>query len=139
LHSFQLETTSENVHFLRASRSVSDSPIWSFSSYDVKQMALITFSGYPCSGKSTRVSSLQAGLEQRLHESVYDGPVRKIIVLSDDSLDIPRSAYDGVFKRSLSAVLMFNDLYDRQTAGPRSLHAARSSLLFNAPSRPTPS
>jgi len=52
-------------------------------------MALITIAGFPCSGKSTRAQQIRAALETRL-----DGPISRVLVLSDHSLDIPPSAYD---------------------------------------------
>ncbi|KAI0317190.1 chromatin associated protein KTI12 [Amylostereum chailletii] len=57
-------------------------------------MALITVSGYPCSGKSTRANQLKVHLERRLQDPTYQGPRLKVVVLSDDTLHIPRSAYD---------------------------------------------
>ncbi|VDC05532.1 unnamed protein product [Peniophora sp. CBMAI 1063] len=57
-------------------------------------MAMITVSGFPSSGKSRRVAALQADLERRLLDASYDGPLKRVVVLSDDSLNISRSAYD---------------------------------------------
>ena len=58
-------------------------------------MAMITISGYPCSGKSRRVEQLRSHLEARLQDPSYDGPQLKVVVVSDDSLNIPRSVYAG--------------------------------------------
>ena len=52
-------------------------------------MALITIAGFPSSGKSTRAQQIRAALETRL-----DGPISRVLVLSDHSLDILPSAYD---------------------------------------------
>lgn len=58
-------------------------------------MALVTFSGYPSSGKTRRAIQLKEHLDRRLAYPSYSGPGQKVIILSDDSLDIGRSAYDG--------------------------------------------
>ncbi|TRM69629.1 chromatin associated protein KTI12 [Schizophyllum amplum] len=57
-------------------------------------MAFITISGYPCSGKSTVAQKVKADLERRLQNTEYHGPSFRVIVASDESLSIPRSAYD---------------------------------------------
>ncbi|KZT21384.1 chromatin associated protein KTI12 [Neolentinus lepideus HHB14362 ss-1] len=58
-------------------------------------MALITFSGYPCSGKSCRAQQLKSHLEDFLQNPSYAGPKLKVQILSDDTLNIERSAYDS--------------------------------------------
>ena len=58
-------------------------------------MALITISGYPCSGKSTRANQLKDALEKQLGDPSYDGPVKKVVIVSDDMLSLTRQAYDG--------------------------------------------
>ncbi|KAJ6609831.1 chromatin associated protein KTI12 [Mycena sp. CBHHK59/15] len=50
-------------------------------------MALVTFSGYPSSGKSTRAAQLSAHLAHIL-------PHLSVVVVSDPSLSIPPTAYD---------------------------------------------
>ena len=65
-------------------------------------MALVTISGYPASGKTRRVEQLKKLLELKLQEPTYEGPKFKIVVLSDDSLNIRREVYDG------TSVLTFN-------------------------------
>ncbi|KAI0044213.1 chromatin associated protein KTI12 [Auriscalpium vulgare] len=57
-------------------------------------MALITLSGYPSSGKTRRVTQLKAHLQQRLQDPSYNGPKLTVAVISDDSLNIDRNAYD---------------------------------------------
>ncbi|THH04705.1 hypothetical protein EW146_g10111 [Bondarzewia mesenterica] len=57
-------------------------------------MALITISGYPCSGKTKRADQVKAGLEERLKDPSYEGPSLKVVVLSDDVLNVDRSSYD---------------------------------------------
>jgi hypothetical protein len=53
-------------------------------------MALVTFSGFPSSGKSTRVAELKAALDTRIAET--SSPL-SVVVLSDDALGTPRTAY----------------------------------------------
>ncbi|KAF9219157.1 chromatin associated protein KTI12 [Gyrodon lividus] len=57
-------------------------------------MALITISGYPCSGKSRRAAQIKEHLETRLAGPDYIGPSLAVIVLSDDTLNIDRAAYN---------------------------------------------
>ncbi len=58
-------------------------------------MAFITISGFPSSGKSTRTQQIKAHLEAKIKNPEYSGPLKQVIVLSDDSLGISRTAYDG--------------------------------------------
>jgi protein KTI12 len=60
-------------------------------------MALITISGYPCSGKSRRAEQIKVHLQTLLQASTYDGPNLNVTILSDDILNIDRAAYNGVF------------------------------------------
>jgi len=60
-------------------------------------MALITITGYPSSGKSRRAQQLREYFENRLADPEYHGPTLKVVVLSDDNLDIARSVYDGIY------------------------------------------
>lgn len=57
-------------------------------------MAFITISGFPSSGKSTRTQQIKAHLEAKIKNPEYSGPLKQVIVLSDDSLGISRTAYD---------------------------------------------
>ena len=56
-------------------------------------MALVTISGYPCSGKSTRADQLRKHLQARLSDSSYEGPQLKVVVLSDS----PRPGKEQVY------------------------------------------
>ncbi|GJE97735.1 chromatin associated protein KTI12 [Phanerochaete sordida] len=56
-------------------------------------MALITISGYPCSGKTRRAHQIKAALERRLEDPSYAGPQLKVVIVSDDTLNISRDAY----------------------------------------------
>jgi len=58
-------------------------------------MALITFTGYPSSGKTRRAIQLKDHLVRRLADPAYTGPSLKVIVLSDDFVNVDRSSYDG--------------------------------------------
>ncbi len=58
-------------------------------------MALITFSGYPSSGKTRRAIQLKDHLDHRLADLSCTGQRQKVVILSDDSLNIERSSYDG--------------------------------------------
>jgi len=59
-------------------------------SISTSSMALVTFSGYPSSGKTRRAIQLKVHLDRRLAD-----PFRQVVVLSDDSLNIDRSSYNG--------------------------------------------
>jgi len=58
-------------------------------------MALITISGYPCSGKTRRANELKAYFENSLASPDYAGPKLKVLVISDDSVNIKREVYNG--------------------------------------------
>lgn len=58
-------------------------------------MALITISGYPSSGKTRRAKQIKAALEHRLQDPSYAGPKLKVVIVSDDTLNISRDAYKG--------------------------------------------
>lgn len=58
-------------------------------------MALVTISGYPCSGKSTRALKIKEAFEQRISDPKYEGPINKVILISDDTLGLSREAYNG--------------------------------------------
>jgi protein KTI12 len=69
-------------------------------------MALVTFSGYPCSGKTRRAAQLKDHFESRLADPSYSGPPLKVIVLSDDTLNIDRSSYNGTVPIRLTSLLL---------------------------------
>lgn len=62
-------------------------------------MALVTITGYPCSGKSQRAAQIKAYLEARLADPAYNGPKLSVVLISDDNLNINRSAYNGTCSR----------------------------------------
>ncbi|GJJ06454.1 hypothetical protein Clacol_000646 [Clathrus columnatus] len=57
-------------------------------------MALVTITGYPCSGKTKRVQQLTNFLEGQFRLPEYSKLNLKIVVISDDSLNLPRSVYN---------------------------------------------
>lgn len=60
-----------------------------------KSMALVTISGFPCSGKTTRARQLAEYLEKRLQSPEYTGQKFDVIVVDDQGCHVARSAYDG--------------------------------------------
>jgi protein KTI12 len=66
-------------------------------------MAMITFSGYPSSGKSTRAKELSQFLESKLASpSCSPSTSRlKVVIINDESLGISKGSYDGAFLRSV--------------------------------------
>jgi protein KTI12 len=60
-------------------------------------MALVTISGYPCSGKTTRALQIRDAFEKRLSDDSYAGPVTKVVLISDDTLGLSREGYNGIF------------------------------------------
>ncbi|RSH90673.1 hypothetical protein EHS25_001278 [Saitozyma podzolica] len=65
-------------------------------------MALVTISGYPCSGKSTRANQLAAYFEKRLGEAGYDGPRLRVALVDDEGSHVERAVYDGGSKATSS-------------------------------------
>lgn len=96
-------------------------------------MALITISGYPCSGKTKRAEQIKTLLEQHLKDPSYKGPLRKVISLSDDTLNLKRASYDGEYSRIRGAHPSFKLNYRQsiRETSPRSTvyrDAARDGL-----------
>ncbi|KAH9485347.1 Protein kti12 [Psilocybe cubensis] len=58
-------------------------------------MALITIAGYPAAGKSTRAAQLAAFLDAAIHSDDYNGPIAKVLVVSDHSLALSPHVYDA--------------------------------------------
>jgi protein KTI12 len=85
-------------------------------------MALITLSGYPSSGKTRRAVQLKDYLDRRLAEA------HKVVLLSDDSVNVDRSSYDG------AAVIPYASFaLDRNsTIDSRSEKPARATLFAAA-------
>ena len=88
-------------------------------------MALVTISGFPCSGKTIRAQQICTSLEQLLQDESYQGPLSKVVLLSDDMLDLSRSAYDGEHNSQMpQAIPMMILSQDSRTEKP-----ARGSLF----------
>ncbi|KIM31273.1 hypothetical protein M408DRAFT_327533 [Serendipita vermifera MAFF 305830] len=57
-------------------------------------MALVTISGYPCSGKTSRAVQIKDAFEKRIGDESYNGPVTKVVLISDDTLGLSRDGYN---------------------------------------------
>jgi protein KTI12 len=88
-------------------------------------MALITLSGYPSSGKTRRAIQLKHYLDRRLADSPH---TQNVVLLSDDSVNIDRSSYDG------AAVIPYTcfALDRNDTIDSRSEKPARATLFAAA-------
>lgn len=58
-------------------------------------MALVTLTGFPASGKSKRAQQLISFLETRFQSPEHASSKYKVVLISDEGLNIPRSAYNG--------------------------------------------
>ena len=90
------------------------------------QMAFITFSGYPSSGKTHRAIQLKDYLDRRLADPPYNGQAQKVVILSDDSLNIDRFSYDGA-ALTIPFTCFASDRND--TIDSRSEKSARATLF----------
>lgn len=90
-------------------------------------MALITIVGFPCAGKSSRTAQLKDFLVGKITTEEYTGPIKNVQVISDHSLGITPSAYNGSssHNRAVLPPTFF------QTALQKNLLAARSLLIFS--------
>ncbi|KAG8812257.1 hypothetical protein FRC19_003274 [Serendipita sp. 401] len=69
-------------------------------------MALVTISGYPCSGKTTRATALKEEFETKIKDPTYEGPITSIVLISDDTLSLSRDGYnDGRAEKPQRAAL----------------------------------
>lgn len=57
-------------------------------------MALVIISGFPCSGKTTRVHEIKEMLEDKYKEAHPQLPRKDITIVNDELIGSPRSAYD---------------------------------------------
>lgn len=61
-------------------------------------MAMITFSGYPSSGKTRRANELVSFLTAELQLASSPSLARlKVVLINDESLGISKSSYDGAY------------------------------------------
>jgi len=77
-------------------------------------MALITVVGFPCSGKSSRTAELSEFLLRKISTEEYTGPIKRVEVISDHSLAISPSVYNGTsfpadLHRAISNSAIFSD------------------------------
>lgn len=101
-------------------------------------MALVTITGYPCSGKTTRAKELAQFLKEKLAlPSTSPGLARlKIVIVNDESLGISKAAYDGVWGEIVATVAVGTSTepsLDLQTVAQRNpleqLYSAQSPEL----------
>ncbi|KAH9994026.1 chromatin associated protein KTI12 [Russula vinacea] len=70
-------------------------------------MALITFSGYPSSGKTRRAIQLKEHLDRRLADPSCNDLRQKVAILSDDLLNVDRSSYKDSRSEKLARATLF--------------------------------
>lgn len=73
-------------------------------------MALVTITGFPCSGKSTRAQQLKQYFAKRLKEPEYDGPALEVVVVDDESSHVPRSTYDSSAQEKPGRASLFSNV-----------------------------
>lgn len=88
-------------------------------------MALVTITGFPCSGKSTRAQQLKQYFEKRLKKPEYDGPALEVVVVDDESSHVPRSTYDCMY-----LLLLVDTLAHKHSASAQE-KPGRASLFSN--------
>ncbi|WVQ80401.1 hypothetical protein IAT38_002506 [Cryptococcus sp. DSM 104549] len=82
-------------------------------------MALVTISGFPCSGKSTRARQLKADFETRLADPSYEGPSLKVVVVDDEGSHVPRSTYDSSAQEKPGRASLFSNV--NRSLGPETI------------------
>lgn len=70
-------------------------------------MALITISGFPCSGKSQRARELSQYMTCKIQDLGLEGIFRSVQIISDDVLGLERSVYDGIWCASSLMVRLY--------------------------------
>jgi Chromatin associated protein KTI12 len=78
------------IHWSKAKRKQSE--VSQSTASRLRAMALIIVSGFPCSGRSTRVTELVSDFERRI-ASTSSAPVARIQVISDASVHNAKSCY----------------------------------------------
>jgi len=71
---------------------------------------LITVTGYPCSGKSTRTEQFRAYIQNRIEDKDYEGSLKSVVVISDDSLNISRTSYDDAKQEKVARATFYTAL-----------------------------
>lgn len=97
-------------------------------------MALITLAGFPAAGKSTRTAQLVDVLTARIADPDYQGPIQKVVIVSDDSLGLTRECYDGRVLHTFAVQALMS-----QRASWKSRHGGHCSLLYSGSWEATPS
>ncbi|PPQ68210.1 hypothetical protein CVT25_015042 [Psilocybe cyanescens] len=93
-------------------------------------MALITISGYPAAGKSTRAAQLAAYFNHRINEDDYQGPISNVTLVSDHSLGLTPHVYDGSYSLSSPPTLCSSHLDSKSEKPARgALFTATQRLL----------
>jgi protein KTI12 len=82
-------------------------------------MALVTISGYPCSGKTTRALQIQTAFEERIKDPAYVGPIKTVKLISDETLELSRKAYDGELRLLVHLYVNLNSLVDGRMEKPQ--------------------
>jgi len=59
-------------------------------------MALVTISGFPCSGKSQRAYELSQYMTCKVQDLGLESVFCSVQIISDDVLGLQRSVYDGM-------------------------------------------
>ncbi|CAK9782044.1 chromatin associated protein KTI12 [Cutaneotrichosporon oleaginosum] len=88
-------------------------------------MALITVSGFPCSGKSTRAQQLRDYLQERIDAPDYQGPKFDVVLVDDAACHVSRSAYDDSKTEKPARAALF-------TAATRALRPDSITILDSA-------
>ncbi|TYJ56719.1 hypothetical protein B9479_002489 [Cryptococcus floricola] len=73
-------------------------------------MALVTITGFPCSGKSTRAHQLKEYFQKRLKAEDYKGPSLVVEVIDDEGSHVPRSTYDSSAQEKPGRASLFSNV-----------------------------
>ncbi|KIJ49474.1 hypothetical protein M422DRAFT_59230 [Sphaerobolus stellatus SS14] len=85
-------------------------------------MALVTFTGYPASGKTRRAQELKSYLESRFKSPEYSGKPNKVVYISDDTLSLQRTVYNDSRSEKPARAALF-------TAARRNMNASTVVIL----------
>jgi len=66
--------------------------------------------GFPCSGKTTRAEQLRNHIQNKIKDEEYSGPLKTVVVINDDALNILRSSYDDSKSEKISRATFFTAL-----------------------------
>ncbi|WOO80367.1 Protein kti12 [Vanrija pseudolonga] len=88
-------------------------------------MALVTISGFPCSGKTTRARELKADFEARIASPSYTGQKFDVVLVDDAGSHVTRAAYDSSAAEKPSRAALF-------TAATRALSPNTITIVDSA-------